>query len=158
MSTDLQWLLLRKHNSFVVKKVPEGPIFSTEPGNLRNLHSHKYSGLANTKARITTSCETIDIKDSPSGIQVTTIKSKASPRQVRTARTTLTIRNRSGGRRALGVVAGLAKRGYRPDLRANPLEITYVVLLFGRTTALIAAQKEKKPLPPKKARGKKAAA
>ena len=45
-------------------------------------------------------------------------KSKATPHQVRTARTTFTIRNRSGGRRALGVVAGLAKKGYRPDLRA----------------------------------------
>ncbi|KAF9225201.1 ribosomal protein L28e [Gyrodon lividus] len=141
MSTDLQWLLLRKYNSFVVKKDPEGPVFSTEPGNLRNLHSHKYSGLANAK--------TIDIKDSPSGIQVTVKKSKASPQQVRTARTTFTIRNRSGGRRALGVVAGLAKKGYRPDLRAAAL---------GRTSALIAVQKEKKPSPPKKARGKKATA
>lgn len=45
-------------------------------------------------------------------------KSKAGPRQVSAARTTFTIRNRSGGRRALGVVAGLAKKGYRPDLRA----------------------------------------
>ncbi|KAI9569398.1 ribosomal L28e/Mak16 [Boletus coccyginus] len=141
MSADLQWLLLRKHNSFLVKKVPEGPIFSTEPGNLRNLHSHKYSGLANAK--------TIDIKDSPSGIQVTIKKSKGTPHQVSTARTTFTIRNRSGGRRALGVVAGLAKKGYRPDLRAAAL---------GRTSALIAAQKEKKVRPPRKARGKKAAA
>ncbi|KIJ66617.1 hypothetical protein HYDPIDRAFT_174650 [Hydnomerulius pinastri MD-312] len=141
MSSDLQWLLVRKYSSFLVKKVPEGPIFSTEPGNLRNLHSHKYSGLANTK--------TIDIKDSGAGIQITTRKSKASPQAVRPARTTLTIRNRSGGRRALGVVAGLAKKGYRPDLRAAAL---------GRTSALIVAQKEKKPTPPKKVRGKKATA
>ncbi|KAG8219284.1 ribosomal L28e/Mak16 [Butyriboletus roseoflavus] len=141
MSTDLQWLLLRNYNSFLVKKVPEGPVFSTEPGNLRNVHSHKYSGLANAK--------TIDIKDSPSGIQVTVNKSKATPHQVCASRTTFTIRNRSGGRRASGVVAGLAKKGYRPDLRAAAL---------GRTSALIAAQKEKKPRPPKKARGKKATA
>ena len=49
---------------------------------------------------------------------MTVNKSKATPRQVSSARTTFTIRNRSGGRRALGVVAGLAKKGYRPDLRA----------------------------------------
>ncbi|KAF8131505.1 ribosomal L28e/Mak16 [Boletus edulis] len=141
MSNDLEWLLLRKYNSFLVKKASGGPIFSTEPGNLRNLHSHKYSGLANAK--------TIDIKDSPSGIQVTVNKSKATLHQVRGARTTSTIRNRSGGRRSLGVVAGLTRKGYRPDLRAAAL---------ARTSALITAQKEKKSRPPKKARGKKATA
>ena len=31
MSSDLQWLLLRKANSFIVKRAPEGPVFSTEP-------------------------------------------------------------------------------------------------------------------------------
>ncbi|KAI6120949.1 ribosomal L28e/Mak16 [Pisolithus croceorrhizus] len=141
MSTDLQWLLLRNYNSFIVKKGPEGRAFSAEPGNLRSLHSHKFSGLANAK--------TIDIRDSGSGIQVTTRKSKASPHAVRPARTTMTIRNRSGPRRALGIVSGLAKRGYRPDLRTAAL---------ARTSALIAAQNEKKPAFPKKKRGKKAAA
>ncbi|KAL4070378.1 ribosomal L28e/Mak16 [Scleroderma citrinum] len=141
MSSDLQWLLLRNNNSFLVKRGPEGRAFSSEPGNLRNLHSFKFSGLANTK--------TIDIKDSGSGIQITTRKSKASPHAVRSARSTLTIRNRSGTRRALGVTAGLTKRGYRPDLRTAAL---------ARTSALIAAQKEKKPAPPKKVRGKKAVA
>ncbi|KAI6031213.1 hypothetical protein PISMIDRAFT_446106 [Pisolithus microcarpus 441] len=141
MSTDLQWLLLRNYNSFVVKKSPEGKAFSAEPGNLRNIHSHKFSGLANAK--------TIDIKDSGSGIQITTRKSKVSPHAVRPARTTLTIRNRSGPRRAFGIVAGLAKRGYRPDLRTAAL---------ARTSAVIAAQSEKKPEYPKKIRGKKAAA
>ncbi|KAH7886353.1 ribosomal L28e/Mak16 [Phlebopus sp. FC_14] len=141
MSSDLEWLLIRKYNSFLVKKSPESPAFSTEPGNLRNLHSHKFSGLANAK--------TIDIKDSGAGIQITTRKSKASLQAVRPGRTTLTIRNRSGGRRALGVTAGVAKRGYRPDLRTAAL---------ARTSALVAAQKEKKPEPPKKLRGKKAKA
>lgn len=49
----------------------------------------------------------------------------------------------------MGVVASVAKRGYRPDLRAAAL---------GRSSALLATQKEKKALPPKKVRGKKAAA
>ncbi|KAG0697740.1 ribosomal L28e/Mak16 [Suillus ampliporus] len=141
MSTDLQWLLIRKYNSFLVKKVPEGPIFSKEPGNLLNIHSHKYSGLANTK--------TINIQNSETGLQITTRKSKASPQAVRPARTTATVRNRSGGRRSLGVVASLAKKGYRPDLRAAAL---------GRSSALLATQKEKKASPAKKVRGKKAVA
>lgn len=70
-SSDLTWLLVKKWNSFQVKGVPEGPVFSKEPvsavdpyvpwynadeiesnqGNLRNLHSNKYSGLVNAKVR-----------------------------------------------------------------------------------------------------------
>ncbi|KII94219.1 hypothetical protein PLICRDRAFT_36466 [Plicaturopsis crispa FD-325 SS-3] len=141
MSTDLQWLLLRNNNSFIVKRVPEGPIFSKEPGNLTNLHSHKYSGLANAK--------TIHIHDSGNGIQVQTRKGKASPHHVSAARHTSVIRNRSGPRRALGVVASQAKNGYRPDLRKAAI---------ARTSALLAAQREPKPRPAKKPRGKKAAA
>lgn len=51
MSSDLQWLLVRKYNAFVVKRLPEGPILSKEPGNLTNLHSHKFSGLTNAEVR-----------------------------------------------------------------------------------------------------------
>ncbi|KAF9487494.1 ribosomal protein L28e [Pleurotus eryngii] len=139
MSTDLQWLLIRNYNSFLVKRVPEGPVFSKEPGNLRNLHSHKFSGLANAK--------TIAVADSPSGVTITTRKVKASPTQVATGYSTSNIRPRSGGRRALGVASQYAKRGYRADLRTATL---------ARVSALVAAQKEPKPSPPKKVRGKKA--
>jgi large subunit ribosomal protein L28e len=138
MSYDLQWLLLRNNNSYIVKRVPEGPIFSKEPGNLRNLHSQKYSGLANAK--------TIDVSDSSSGIKITTRKGKASPHDVASGRVVTTIRPRSGSRRSIGVAAGPAKRGYRPDLRTAVL---------ARVSALVASQKEHKPAPPKKARGKK---
>jgi len=125
----------------MVNRVPEGPIFSREPGNLRNLHSHKYSGLSNSK--------TIDVSDSPSGIQITTRKVKASPHAVKSAYGVSTIRPRSGGRRALGAAAGPAKRSYRPDLRAATL---------ARVSAILASQREPKPSPPKKHRGKKAKA
>lgn len=138
MSSDLQWLLLRNNNSYMVKRVREGPVFSREPGNLRNLHSYKYSGLANAK--------TIDIRDSGSGIQITTRKTKTSPHAIRPGKSTSTLRNNSGGRRANGITASYAKRGYRPDLRAAAL---------GRTSALLAAQKEPKPTLEKKVRGKK---
>ncbi|RXW16209.1 hypothetical protein EST38_g9648 [Candolleomyces aberdarensis] len=140
MSSDLQWLLLRRNSSFIVKRVPEGPVFNKEPGNLLNLNSYKYSGLANAK--------TIDVSDSPSGITITTRKTKASPNAVAGAKAKSVVRPRSGGRRGLGVASSLAKRGYRPDLRKATL---------ARVSALIAAQKEPKPSPPKKTRGKKAA-
>ncbi|KAH9885443.1 ribosomal protein L28e [Cubamyces sp. BRFM 1775] len=139
MSGDLQWLLLRKSNSFTVKRVPEGPVFSKEPGNLTNIHSWKYSGLANEK--------TIAVQDTESGIKIAYRKKGASPHAVRSSYSTLVVRPRSGGRRAAGVTAQLAKRGYRPDLRAAAL---------ARVSALIAAKREKKAAPPKKVRGKKA--
>jgi large subunit ribosomal protein L28e len=99
-------------------------------GNLTNLHSHKYSGLANEKVHYSSIAlrnsmltgtyipQTIDIAPSPAGIQLTTRKKGASPHTVKKAYVTSTIRNRSGPRRAAGVVAKLAKRGYRPDLRS----------------------------------------
>ncbi|KAF8893683.1 ribosomal L28e/Mak16 [Gymnopilus junonius] len=109
MSNDLQWYLLRKSNAFIVKRVTEGPVFSKEPGNLRNLHSYKYSGLANSK--------TIDVKEENGAIKIVTRKTKASPLAVRSATAVTSIRPRSGGRRALGIASATAKRGYRPDLR-----------------------------------------
>ncbi|KAA1477236.1 ribosomal protein L28e [Dentipellis sp. KUC8613] len=139
MSNDLEWLLVRKSNSFIVKRVAEGPIFTKEPGNLTNIHSHKYSGIANAK--------TVDVRATPAGIAITHRKAKASPQAVRAARATTVIRPRTGPRRALGIAARTAKRGYRPDLRAATL---------ARVSALVAAQKDPKEAPPKKLRGKKA--
>jgi len=138
MSSDLQWLLLRKNNSFLVKRASKGSAFSREPGNLRNLHSHKYSGLANSKV--------IDISGSASGLKIVTRKTNASPHAIASANAISTIRPRSGSRRALGIASATAKRGYRPDLRAAAL---------ARVSALISAQREPKPTPPKKIRGKK---
>jgi len=136
-SNDLEWLLIRRNNSFM-KRAPEGPIFSKEPGNLRNLHSYKYSGLVNSK--------TIDVSDSGSGIQIVTRKPKAHRGAVSKAQAKTTIRPRSGGRRALGVASSIAKRSYRPDLRTAVL---------ARVSALLAAQKEPKPTPERKIRGNK---
>ncbi|KXN85777.1 60S ribosomal protein L28 [Leucoagaricus sp. SymC.cos] len=141
MSTDLQWLLVRQNSSHIVKRLPEGAVFSKEPGNLRNLHSHKYSGLANSK--------TIDVSESNGSVRIVTRKVKASPHVVASAYATTPIRAKSGGRRAAGIAAGFAKRGYRPDLRAA---------VVARVSTLVASQKEPKPAPPKKVRGKKAKA
>lgn len=47
MSADLTWQLLRKNNSFLVKR--DGALFSAEKNNLVNKHTYKFSGLANAK-------------------------------------------------------------------------------------------------------------
>ncbi|KAJ7871188.1 ribosomal L28e protein family-domain-containing protein [Mycena olivaceomarginata] len=140
MSTDLQWLLVRKNNSFIVKRGADvGQVFSKENGNLRNLHSHKYSGLANSK--------TVHITDSGSGIQIISRKQKAAPGAVSRATSTGSIRTRTGSRRALGIAASVtSKKAGRPDLRTAAL---------ARVSALLAAQKEPKEQPAKKSRSKK---
>ncbi|KAJ6541594.1 ribosomal L28e protein family-domain-containing protein [Mycena capillaripes] len=140
MSTDLQWLLVRKNNSFIVKRdASVGQLFSRESGNLRNLHSQKFSGLANTK--------TVHITDSGNGVQIVSRKQKAAPGAVSRATSTDLIRARTGSRRALGVAAFVTcKKAGRPDLRTAAL---------ARVSALLAAQKEPKELPAKKSRSKK---
>ena len=54
MSQTLIWHLIRDNNSFLVKRERtsrRGAVqFSSEPGNLLNAHSFKYSGLANNRA------------------------------------------------------------------------------------------------------------
>ena len=62
--------------------------------------------------------QTIAVQDTESGIKIAYRKKGASPHAVRSSYSTLVVRPRSGGRRAAGVTAQLAKRGYRPDLRA----------------------------------------
>lgn len=99
MSADLQWLLLRKSNSFIVKRTVEGPIFSSEPGNLRNIHSFKYSGLANLKTvAITPSTET-------GGLTLSTRIIGANPRHVSTP-----FRSRRSNKRGREEKAGKLKR------------------------------------------------
>jgi len=141
-SEDLQWLLLRQNNSFMVKRLPEGPIFSKEPGNLRNLHSHKYSGLANSK--------TISINaDSAGTVTIDSRKLSAGPRTIRKSHHSQTIRGRSGARRSLGVASSQARRGYRPDLRT---------VAIARVSALTVANNGKpQVIREKKVRGKKTA-
>ncbi|CAO1945705.1 unnamed protein product [Urochloa humidicola] len=48
----LVWEIVRKNNSFLIKQFGNGNAkvqFSKEPNNLYNVHSYKFSGLANKK-------------------------------------------------------------------------------------------------------------
>ncbi len=48
MSADLVWGIVRNNSSFLVKR--DGAQFTSEPGNLTQLNTFKFSGLANRKA------------------------------------------------------------------------------------------------------------
>merc|ERR1712006_13458 len=57
-SSDLLWALTKKTNAFLVKR--NGLQLTSEPNNLMNKHSFKYSGLANL--------ETVGVEDNTRGI------------------------------------------------------------------------------------------
>merc|ERR1711957_178858 len=65
MSADLQWLL-KNTSSFLIRR--DGVEFSSEPENLMNKNSFKFSGLANDK--------TVDVSIVDSKITLTTKKTK----------------------------------------------------------------------------------
>lgn len=100
-------------------------------GNLMNLHSHKYSGLANAK--------TIHVHHhKPEGatgsghIKVTTRKPASHHHKHANSKHHSNIRAGSGSRRSLGIVSGQSKRNYRPDLRHVSLFdfISFIFLPF----------------------------
>ncbi|KAL4401675.1 cytosolic large ribosomal subunit protein [Malassezia pachydermatis] len=127
MSTqDLQWLLLRKSNSFLVKQKGLGRVFSREPGNVAALHSYKYSGLVNDKS--------VGIVPAAGrGVVVSTRKQKVSPNAIKGSRNSTTVKG--GSRRVAGAVANMvAKNGYRADLRKPAV---------ARATAIVNAQVRK---------------
>ncbi|KAH9818767.1 ribosomal L28e/Mak16, partial [Melampsora americana] len=106
-SADLQWLLLRGWNSKMVSR--GGITFSREAGNLKNYHSYRYSGLAQTKP--------LSITAAPKGgVLYTTKKEGANPRHLTSARKTVRARGACiGTRKAAGKAAKIAN-SYRPDL------------------------------------------
>merc|ERR1712205_152168 len=67
-SSDVVWAITRKNSSFLVKR--NFLELSSEPGNLMNKNSFKFSGLANAEA--------MDIQDNEKGITFSTKNKNAS--------------------------------------------------------------------------------
>ncbi|KAF9349145.1 60S ribosomal protein L28 [Mortierella sp. AD094] len=135
MSADLTWLLIKNNNSFLVKR--SGVQFSSEAGNLLNKNSFKYSGLANKK--------TIDISAAATGrgVVVATKKSNAPAFKPSKSISKVTL-TKKGVRKSARSVAGLARNGYRADLRKAAL---------ARVSAVLNSQKPVKAAPKKAGKG-----
>lgn len=111
MSSDLIWELVRNNSSFLVKR--NGAQFSTEPGNLTNLNSFKYSGLANEKA--------VHIKPAKEGRGVVFAVKSAKRSNLRKPATTFTsVTLKKDFRRTARSIKG-ELRNYRPDLKSAAL-------------------------------------
>ncbi|KAK9764447.1 hypothetical protein K7432_008031 [Basidiobolus ranarum] len=126
MSADLTWLLVKDNSSFLVKR--SGVQFTTEPNNLTNLNSFKYSGLANKKVVGVTAAPT------GKGVVLTTKKQSISASKPNKVFQKAAVSG-SSRRSAKVIVNSIVRSGYRADLRKAAL---------GRLSAILAAQKPKK--------------
>eukprot|EP00053_Salpingoeca_punica_P019502 m.197684 g.197684 ORF g.197684 m.197684 type:complete len:144 (+) comp17668_c0_seq5:444-875(+) len=123
MSADLQWLVIRKNNSFLVhNKVGGRDIFSKEANNLTNTHSFKASGLVNSK--------TVGVSaNGNKGLVLSTKnRNQSRPRQVQTS-----VKLTRGARHANKAVKGATSK-YRQDLQRAAL---------ARASAILRSQKVK---------------
>ncbi|KAI8644263.1 ribosomal L28e/Mak16 [Parasitella parasitica] len=106
MSADLVWAIIKNNNSFLVKR--QNVQFSSEPANLKNVNSFKYSGLANYK--------TVSILPAARGVCVTTRKANKQNSPAKSINNVVIAKTR---RQTSKSVANLIARSqYRPDLRA----------------------------------------
>merc|ERR1712020_680618 len=107
MSSDIAWAITRNNSAYLLKKRNCPKPFSTDPMNLVNKHSQRYTGLVNKKA--VAIAPTSDNK----GFTVTIKKGNAFKAGQGNASVTMT----AGPRRSLHKVKGLiVKQRYRKDL------------------------------------------
>lgn len=106
-SADLQWLLLRNNNSYIVKR--NGVALTAEPGNLLNKPSYKNCGMINRKA--------IAVTKNKDGQVV--LKTKRGTRVNNKAWASKTLsKSKFAGKKHQAAVAILAAAQTRPDLAA----------------------------------------
>merc|ERR1711962_1735064 len=130
--SEIAWAITRNNSAFLLKKRNCPKPFSTDPMNLTNKHSLRYTGLVNKKAVAITPAA--DNK----GFDVTIKGGKG-------AKGKQTVTMKAGPRRSLHKVKALiVKQRYRKDLAKAAL----------RRAAIIV--RSQKPLPPRK--GSKTAA
>merc|ERR1712126_785519 len=131
MSNDVAWAVTRNSSRYLLKKRNCPKPFSTEPMNLTNKHSQRYSGLCNSKA--------IGVAfpaEKAQGFQVVLKKPKCANKP---AKSTTTTALKSGPRRAVPTLKRLIPgQRYRKDLTAAAVR---------RASAICRSQK---PLPKRK--------
>lgn len=131
MSSELVWGLIRDNNSFIVKR--NGIILSREAGNLAQVHSFKYSGLAQPKV--------IKIAAGAEGVSYVRRSAKAPAGAVAKAypvRASVMKKGACGATKAVKVARDLEANGYRLDLSRAAQ---------ARVCALLGSYKERKAAP-----------
>ncbi|XP_015593852.1 60S ribosomal protein L28 isoform X2 [Cephus cinctus] len=137
MSSHLNWMIIRNNNAFLLKKRNINKPFSTEPSNLTNLSSYRYSGLVHRKS--------VGIVDTPDKKGFTVVYKKAKAVN-KPAKATVRRTMRAGARRSL--------HNLRRLLTANKYRVDLNKAALRRASAVLRSQK---PLRAKKVRATKKA-
>ncbi|XP_058834792.1 large ribosomal subunit protein eL28 [Topomyia yanbarensis] len=123
-SSHLNWLIIRDHNAFLLKRRNIKKAFSTEPNNLTNLSSYRYSGLVHKK--------TIGIVPADKGISVVYKRPKKHTNPAKaTVKVTLKHRPRRTLKKLKNIING---NRYRRDLRQAALRRASAILRSQRPT------------------------
>ncbi|XP_067940709.1 uncharacterized protein [Watersipora subatra] len=115
VSPALQWSVIRKSSSFVIKR--DGRTFTTEPNNLRNINSFRYNGLVQE--------QTVGVEASSDGkgVTLTTRNKKRNHPSKNLNRSTL----KKNPRRAFKTIMSRLKgQQYRKDLQSVSLTMADV--------------------------------
>ncbi|XP_055376943.1 60S ribosomal protein L28 [Condylostylus longicornis] len=132
-SSHLNWLIIRNHNSFMLKKRDVKKPFSTEPNNLTNLSSYRYSGLVHKKT-----IAVVPASDKK-GFTVITKKGKY---QNRPSKNSVSVTFKAGPRRSLKKLRKyLLHNKYRYDLKQAALRRASAVLRSQKPRASKKAKK-----------------
>merc|ERR1712196_621418 len=114
-SSDLLWALTKKQNAFLVKR--NGLQLTSEPNNLMNKHSFKYSGLANLEA--------VGIEDNTRGI---TLKLKNKKNSSNPKRNFVSVDLKKGFRKVAASIKNKTEgKYYRKDLSGAALARWYKI-------------------------------
>mmetsp|Transcript_19443 Transcript_19443/g.42298 ORF Transcript_19443/g.42298 Transcript_19443/m.42298 type:complete len:151 (-) Transcript_19443:140-592(-) len=144
-SDALVWELTKNNTSFMRKvngkTKRSGTVrFSVEKGNVKNISSYKYSGLANSK--------TVDVSATDDNRAALSTKSSKASTQPSKGQP-VTPLNKSFRRVEKTITSQVADNNYRPDLKADALA-RYSAIYAGNRVA----KGVKKSVPVKKGRGK----
>ncbi|EDW58289.1 large ribosomal subunit protein eL28 [Drosophila virilis] len=119
-SSHLNWLIIRNNNAFLLKKRDVKKPFSTEPSNLANVSSFRYSGIVHKK--------TLGVVPAADKKGFTAVLKKGKYGQ-RPAKNTVRVNFKSGPRRSLKKLKNLLTgTKYRKDLTQAALRRASAVL------------------------------
>ncbi|XP_033210754.1 60S ribosomal protein L28 [Belonocnema kinseyi] len=130
--SQLTWMIIRNNNAFLLKKRTIRKPFSTEPSNLTNLSSYRYSGLIHRKS--------VGIIDTPDKKGFTVVYKKAKS-ATKPAKAIVRRTMKNGARRSLHKLKTL--------LTANQYRVDLTKAALRRASAVLKSQR---PLPAKKTR------
>ncbi|XP_053682902.1 60S ribosomal protein L28 [Sabethes cyaneus] len=117
-SSHLNWLIIRDHNAFLLKQRNIRKPFSTEPNNLTNLSSYRYSGLVHKK--------TLSVVPADKGISLVYKRPKQHNKPAKsTVKVTLKHRPRRTLKKIKNIING---NRYRRDLRQAALRRASAIL------------------------------